>query len=86
MIDVSKFEGKPFMAVNNFLLSQGYRLIGNRIDRKHNLKKMIYLIEKPCHNKVSLWHGWLPADKCGIARPGVVTDVEFMNLDVDENG
>lgn len=82
MIDVSKFEGQPFMSINNYLLANGYRLIGNSVDRKLNLKKMVYLMEKPHHNKVMLWHGWLPAEPSGICRPGAVTDAEFIDLEV----
>ena len=81
MINLNDYLRKPFGELQTVLLRCGYHISGRRVDRKLKLTGVTFIRTKGGHSKVSVWHGWEDPDSTGISRAGVVTDIDFTNLD-----
>jgi hypothetical protein len=77
---------KPFSELLRKLLANGYKSTGGQFDRVHNLNKVVFIAHnKAKHLKVTVWHMWLRPDSFGIAKPGLVTDIDVKDLEPKED-
>lgn len=87
MINLNDYKRKPFGELQTVLLRCGYHISGRTVDRKLKLTGVTFIRTKSGrntvggHSKVSVWHCWEEPDSTGIARAGIVTDIEFTDLD-----
>jgi hypothetical protein len=50
------------------------------------LNKVVFIAHnKAKHLKVTVWHMWLRPDSFGIAKPGLVTDIDVKDLEPKED-
>ncbi len=84
--DILSYIDQPFDALRRQLLSNGYKPSNGQFDRVHNLNKVVFTAhDRNKHMKVTVWHMWLRPDSTGIAKPGLVTDIDVKDLEPKED-
>jgi len=77
---------RPYDKLVSFLTYAGYKQVGvGQRDRTHNLNKVTFVSHGASHCKVTVWHMWGDADRYGVSKPTLVTDVDVRDLEPRED-
>ncbi len=77
---------RPYDKLVSFLTHAGYKQVGaGQRDRTHNLNKVTFVSHGASHRKVTVWHMWGDADRYGVSKPTLVTDVDVRDLEPRED-
>ena len=83
-INLAEYQDKPFSQLQSVLLRCGFHITSRVKDREHDLTGVTFVRSKGGHDKVKVWHGWCTPDSTGICQAGLVTDIEYRDLEVRE--
>lgn len=85
MINLNDYLRKPFDQLQRLLLRCGYHISGREVDRKLKMTGVTFVRTKKKHDKVCVWHCWEEPDASGVCKAGVVTDIDYKNLEVKDD-